>query len=69
MIVVTLDGFRWQVQHASVFGVPLPSGLFHAVSARSFALNGMYQFDVRAVLPLAGLVVAYRGSLAPTRLR
>jgi hypothetical protein len=58
------DGFTWQVKRASVLGLPLPSVLFRGVFARSFAIAGVYQFEVSARMPMVGLLVAYRGHLA-----
>lgn len=56
-------GFTWQVQRVSVLGLPLPARLFGGVFARSFARDGVYQFEVSARMPLVGLLVAYRGCL------
>ena len=54
---------HWQVRHARALGVRLPAFLFRAVRAREFEADGRYGFDVEARLPLAGLLVHYRGWL------
>lgn len=55
---------RWQVVRVRVLGLlPLPPRWFAGVSAAETAVDGRYHFDVRAVLPLAGLLVHYRGWL------
>ena len=58
------DGIAWIVRRVRVFGiVPLPAYWFSRVAARERAEGGRYHFDVRAALPLAGLLVHYRGWL------
>jgi hypothetical protein len=52
----TLAGVRW------VF-LPLPVAWFSGVAAREWAEDGRYRFDVRATLPVLGLLVHYRGWL------
>lgn len=60
----TQDGaIEWRVVRVRALGVPLPARWFGAVAAREFEENGRYCFDVRAALPLAGLLVRYRGWL------
>ena len=62
-----LHGARivWRVRRLRVFGLlPLPAGWFADVEAvESVDALGRYHFDVRAALPLAGLLVHYRGWL------
>lgn len=54
----------WRVASVRVFGVlPLPAAWFDDVGAREFECDGRYHFDVAAALPLAGLLVRYRGWL------
>jgi len=53
----------WRVERVRAFGVPLPARLFRGVLAREFERDGRYRFDVRAEVPLAGLLVHYRGWL------
>jgi len=48
---------------ARALGVPLPARWFAGVAARESEADGRYCFDVRAALPLAGLLVHYRGWL------
>jgi len=58
------DGsLHWHVRRVRAFGVPLPAFLFRGVRAREFEADGRYGFDVEARLPLAGLLVRYRGWL------
>lgn len=53
----------WQVERVQVFGLPLPAAWFDGVAARESEHDGRYHFDVAATLPLAGLLVRYRGWL------
>lgn len=53
-----LDGMR-------VLGVPVPRFLHAVVATREWEEDGLYRFDVRSELPLAGLLVHYRGWLKP----
>ena len=58
------DGeLTWRVERVRSLGIPLPARLFRGVIAREFERDGRYWFDVRAELPLAGLLVHYRGWL------
>ena len=57
-------GIDWLVQRVRVLGVlPLPAAWFSQVAAREWAAGARYHFDVRAALPLAGLLVHYQGGL------
>lgn len=57
-------GIEWVVQRVRVLGwLPLPAAWFAQVAARESAEGQRYHFDVRAALPLAGLLVHYRGWL------
>jgi hypothetical protein len=59
-----IDGaIAWRVVRVRVFGVSLPSRWFTGVGARESAEDGRYRFDVWASLPIAGLLVHYRGWL------
>jgi hypothetical protein len=53
----------WRVQRVHVFGLRLPTAWFDGVAARESEHDGRYHFDVAATLPLAGLLVRYRGWL------
>lgn len=55
----------WRVRRLRVFGLlPLPAGWFGGVDAReSVDAEGRYHFNVHAALPVAGLLVHYRGWL------
>ena len=58
------DGeLHWRVARAAALGLPLPAAWFAGVSAREYAQGGRYHFDVRAAMPLAGLLVHYHGWL------
>lgn len=54
----------WRVARVRVFGgLPLPVRWFAGVVARESEHDGRYRFDVRAAMPVAGLLVHYRGWL------
>ena len=53
----------WRIRRVSSLGIPLPAKWFAGVVAREFVDGGRYRFDVRAELPLIGLLVHYRGWL------
>jgi hypothetical protein len=53
----------WRVVRVRVFGASLPAHWFTGVGARESADGDRYRFDVWASLPLAGLLVHYRGCL------
>jgi len=57
------QAIAWRVARVRVLGLPLPAAWFGGVGARESADGGRYRFDVRAALPLAGLLVHYRGWL------
>ncbi len=59
------DRLRLIVRRWSVFGIPLPLAFAPRGDAYEFAENGRFHFHVEIRLPLAGLVVAYRGWLVP----
>lgn len=54
---------EWRVQRVRSLGVPLPVKWFARVWAREFEEDGRYRFEVVAALPMAGLLVDYRGWL------
>jgi hypothetical protein len=54
----------WQVVGARFLGVPLPTSWFAGAGATEEVIDGRYTFDVRATLPLVGLLVHYRGWLS-----
>jgi hypothetical protein len=63
-LTADVAALRWQVVRVRVLGLlPLPPRWFVGVSAAETAAEGRYRFDVRAALPLAGLLVHYRGWL------
>ena len=62
-LVVDDSELRWQVERVRALGLPLPRRAFTGVVARESERDGRYAFDVRATLPVAGLLVHYRGTL------
>ena len=48
-----------------VFGVPLPRLARATMAAGASVSEGIYRFDVSAAMPIAGLLVHYRGQLEP----
>jgi hypothetical protein len=56
-------GTRWHVARVRALGVPLPLHWFRGMSAREYAQDGRYRFDVEVSLPMIGHLVAYRGWL------
>jgi hypothetical protein len=52
----------WRLVRVRSLGVPLPASWF-SVRPRESDDAGHYRFDVRVELPLAGLLVHYRGTL------
>lgn len=53
----------WRVERVHIFGLRLPTTWFEGVAAHESERDGRYHFDVAAALPLAGLLVRYRGWL------
>lgn len=62
---LTIEGgvVVWRVTRASALGLPLPARWFAHVRARESEADGRYCFDVAASMPVAGLLVRYRGWL------
>jgi hypothetical protein len=55
---------EWRVAGARFLGMPLPLNWFAGACAIEQLIDGRYTFDVRATLPLVGLLVHYQGWLA-----
>jgi hypothetical protein len=53
----------WRVRRVRALGVLLPARWFNGVRACESENAGRYHFDVEARLPLAGMLVHYRGWL------
>lgn len=53
----------WRVRSVCALGLAMPARWFAGVRASESEQDGRYRFDVRADLPLAGLLVHYRGWL------
>jgi hypothetical protein len=64
-LVLDRDKLRLVVRRWSVFGVPLPLALAPRGEAFESADDGRFNFHVEIGLPLAGLIVRYRGWLLP----
>jgi hypothetical protein len=65
-LIVEQGEIVWRAQRVRVLGVvPLPRAWFAGVEARESSAGGCYRFDVRAQMPLIGLLVHYRGWLEP----
>lgn len=62
-LVARGGALEWTVVRASALGLPLPARWFSAVAAREADGGGRYTFEVTAALPIAGLLVRYRGWL------
>jgi hypothetical protein len=54
------------IEGARLFSLPLPRIVLPRVATREFEQDGRYHFDVASHLPLLGLLVHYRGTLAAT---
>ena len=65
-ITVEHAAILWRVASIRVCGIlPLPARWFVGVQAREYEAANRYRFDVRAELPMIGLLVHYRGWLEP----
>ena len=53
----------WTLRSVRYLGIPLPVAWFSNMSAVESVRDGRYEFFVRVELPLAGLLVEYRGTL------
>lgn len=62
-LTVEQGALVWRVARVRALGLPLPAGWFAAVQAREYGIEGRYRFDVAAAMPVAGLLVHYRGWL------
>lgn len=62
-LIVEDQGIRWRLAGVRALGIPLPVSWFDKVSAEESLDGSLYRFDVRAELPVAGLLVHYRGTL------
>lgn len=58
------EGIRMIPLHWTLLGVPLPGFVWPCIVAREHERDGRFHFFVEAAMPLAGLVVRYRGWLA-----
>lgn len=54
---------EWRVARVAALGVPLPARWFGGVAATEYEADARYRFDVRARLPVVGMLVHYRGWL------
>lgn len=63
MLEADAGGLRWRIVGVRALGLPLPVRWFGGVTAHESARDGRYAFEVRAALPVVGLLVHYRGTL------
>ena len=63
MDAIEAGALVWRVARVRALGIPLPAAWFACVEARESQRQDLYCFDVRAVLPIAGLLVRYTGWL------
>ena len=61
------EGLDLALCRVKLLGVPLPRRLWPLVEANERVLEGLFAFDVAISLPLAGLLIHYRGWLRPLR--
>ncbi len=54
------------IRRFSVLGIPLPLWLSPTTAAREAIMDGRFHFDVEIGHPLTGMIVLYRGWLAPS---
>jgi hypothetical protein len=64
-LLVEGGNLRYVLRRWALFGVPLPLAFGPRTRAFETVEDGQFCFDVEIRLPLAGLVVHYRGHLAP----
>jgi hypothetical protein len=66
-LALVLDGERLRliVRGWSLFGIPMPLRLAPHSHSWEFVQDGRFRFHVEISLPVAGLIVAYRGWLVP----
>jgi hypothetical protein len=57
------DVLVWRVRSVNALGIPLPARWFAGVIASEAEVDRRYRFDVRAELPVLGLLVHYKGWL------
>ena len=62
-LIAGSEAIDWRLVGIRSFGIPLPLAWFEKVSARESLDGSLYRFDVRAELPVAGLLVHYQGTL------
>jgi hypothetical protein len=63
--VLADDRLRLVLRRWSILGLPLPRRLAPVGDAYEFAADGRFHFHVELGHPLTGLIVRYRGWLAP----
>jgi hypothetical protein len=62
-LVAEGETIEWRLAGVRSLGIPLPLAWFDGVRAKESLEGNLYCFDVRAELPVAGLLVHYRGTL------
>ena len=61
------QGLDMVMRGMSVFGIPIPSFLWPRIAASERVVDDLFAFDVAISMPVAGLVIRYRGRLHPPR--
>ena len=64
-LIPLADRLQWIPRRGCVLGIPLSARFFAGISAVECNAAQRYTFEVRAALPLVGLIVHYRGWLEP----
>ncbi|WP_342150873.1 DUF4166 domain-containing protein [Methylorubrum sp. SB2] len=59
------DRLRFVPRRWSVLGLPMPGFLLPTGESFETERDGLFAFDITVQVPLVGLVVTYRGTLAP----
>ena len=60
-------GLALLLRGVRILGLPLPRVLWPRIRAGESVVAGRFVFDVEIRLPLAGLLIHYRGHLEPVR--
>lgn len=64
--LAVVDGaLLWTVCSGTLWAIPLPAMLLPTGNSREYESEGCFHFHVEIAHPLAGLIVQYRGWLAP----
>ena len=64
-LVVDGDRLRFVTRSWSILGFPMPTALLPSGQTFEREEDGQFCFDIEITMPLVGLIVAYRGKMAP----